>query len=118
MTALWVLLGGALGAPARHLTDRWVRRRWEHELPLGILTVNVVGSLLLGVLAGAAVSPAVSAAVGTGFCGALTTYSTFSHDTAGLVEVGRWRVATSYVVASLALGLGAVSLGWWLGGLL
>lgn len=118
MTVLWVLLGGAVGAPARHLTDQWVRRRWGHELPLGILVVNVAGSLLLGVLAGTAGSPALSAAIGTGFCGALTTYSTFAYGTVELATVGRWRLAASYVVGSLALGLAGVSAGWWLGGLL
>lgn len=115
MTLLWVMLGGAVGAVARSLTDHLVRRRWDHALPLGTLIVNLTGSLLLGVIAGAAPPTAWSSALGAGFCGALTTYSTFAYETVGLAEVGRGRVAAAYAVGSVASGLLAVSAGWWLG---
>jgi CrcB protein len=77
---------------------------------LGALTVNVLGSAVLGVLLGRRnVSPAVLALVGTGFCGTLTTFSTFGYDVVRLVEeraVGR---ALVYLGASLGLGLGAAA---------
>lgn len=110
MTLLLVLLGGAVGAPVRYLTDRALRDR----SPLGTLLVNVAGSAVLGVLIGAGdVLPvAVKTLVGTGFCGALTTYSTFSLETLRLIEEGRARRAVAYVVASLVLGLAAAAGGF------
>lgn len=119
MTLLLVLLGGAVGAPARYLTDRAVRRRYGERLPWGTLVVNVVGSLILGVTAGlaaTAVTPDwVLTLVGTGFCGALTTFSTFGYETVGLVQHGRPERALLTVAAQLGLGLLACSLGWLVG---
>ena len=110
MTLLLVLLGGAVGAPVRYLTDRALRDR----SPLGTLVVNVVGSALLGALIGAgdALPVTMRTLVGTGFCGALTTYSTFSLDTLRLVEEGRAGRAALYVSASLVLGLAAAAGGF------
>ena len=92
MTWLWVCLGAALGAPARYLTDRVIQSRHDTLFPWGTFTVNLAGSLILGLLLGVAthrpVSPAMVAGVGTGFCGALTTYSTFGYETVRLVEDG------------------------------
>ncbi|MCA1983410.1 MAG: fluoride efflux transporter CrcB [Nocardioides sp.] len=119
MTALLVLLGGAIGAPTRYLVDVVVQSRHDSVLPWGTISVNVAGSLLLGLVAGLTyVSDAPTWAltlVGTGFCGALTTFSTFSYETVRLAEAGRWRAATGNVVISLVLGLVAVAIGWELG---
>lgn len=119
MTALLVLLGGAIGAPARYLADLYVRQWAGADFPWGTMAVNAVGSLVIGLLAGAAaggVLPAwVLTLVGTGFCGALTTFSTFSYETVRLAEDGRWRSAALNVVGSLAIGAIAVSLGWMAG---
>ena len=117
--ALAVAGGAALGAPLRYLTDRAVQARHDSAYPLGTLTVNVVASLVLGLVTGvASLSPTGLALVGTGFCGALSTYSTYSFETVRLAEDGRWRIATVNVLASVGLGLGAAALGLWLGGLL
>lgn len=117
MTALWVALGAAFGAPARYLVDRLVQRRHDTVFPWGTLTVNLAGCLLLGFLVSASgrVSPAVAAIVGTGFCGALTTYSTFSYEALRLVQDGARFYAAGYVVASVLGGLGAVGTGWMIG---
>ena len=119
MTALWVALGALAGAPLRLLADRLAVARRGPGSVLGTLTVNVVGSAVLGVLLGLRdVSPAVLALVGTGFCGTLTTFSTFGYDVVRLVEermVGR---ALAYLAASLVLGLGAAAAGFGLAGLL
>jgi CrcB protein len=116
MTLLFVCLGAAVGAPARYLADRAIRARHDTRFPWGTFTVNVVGSLVLGVLAGVAVhhavSPAVVAVVGAGFCGALTTYSAFGYETVRLAEHGARVLAALNVVASLAAGVGAVTLGY------
>lgn len=114
MTVLLVLLGGAVGAVARYLTDVAVQRRHGTEFPWGTWTANVAGSLTLGVVAAAGPGWVVTL-VGTGFCGALTTFSTFGYETVRLAEEGETTMAIWNVVASLAAGLCAAALGWWLG---
>jgi len=111
---LWVALGAAVGAPARYLADRFVQSRHDSVFPWGTLAVNVFASFVLGVLTGAAgsVSPALALALGTGFCGALSTYSTFSYETLRLVETRARVLAVVHVVVALTAGVGAVSVGW------
>lgn len=119
MTALLVLLGGAIGAPARYLIDLYVREWTRTDFPWGTMAVNAIGSLVLGMLAGAAAGGVLPGWVltlaGTGFCGALTTFSTFSYETVRLAENGQWRSAALNVLGSLAVGTSAVSLGWLIG---
>jgi CrcB protein len=116
---LFVCLGAAVGAPARYLTDRAVQARHDTPFPWGTFTVNVAGSLVLGVLVGAAahhdLPPELVAGLGTGFCGALTTYSTFGYETVRLASAGARLFAALNVVASLAAGFGAAALGYALG---
>jgi fluoride exporter len=114
MTVLLVLLGGAVGAPARYLTDLAVQRTHGTAFPWGTWTVNVVGSFVLGVVAAAGPDWVVTL-VGTGFCGALTTFSTFGYETVRLAEEGDTSAAVWNVAASLLAGLTAAVLGWWLG---
>lgn len=115
----WVCLGAAVGAPGRYVVDRMVQSRHDSVLPWGTILVNVVGSLVLGVLTGVAtghdVPSAVALSVGTGLCGAFTTYSTFGYETLRLLEDGaRWYAAAN-VMVSLAVGLGAAVAGYALG---
>ena len=116
MTLLLVLAGGAVGATCRFLIDRAATRRTGGTLPWGTFIVNVVGSLLLGLVAGAGsgLPGWLGQLVGTGFCGALTTYSTFGYETvrlAGDGPGGRLRALLN-VTATLVVGLGAAALGW------
>jgi CrcB protein len=116
ITAVVVAAGAAVGAPLRYITDRAVQSRHESAFPYGTLVVNVVASLVLGLVTGAGhLSPTMLALVGTGFCGALSTYSTYSYETVRLAEDGRWTQAGLNVSVSLALGLAAASLGVWVG---
>ena len=119
MSWLLVVLGAALGAPARYLLDRAVQARLGAVFPLGTLMVNVAASLVLGVVTGAvaagAASPRVALLVGTGLCGALSTYSTFSYETLRLVESGARRTAALNVMANVAVTLGAAFAGVALG---
>lgn len=107
MIALLVLIGGAGGAVLRYLLDTQVKRRFGSAFPWGTLTVNLLGAGLLGALHGAGVGSAAEALLGTGFCGALTTFSTFELDTVHLFQDGRYLKAAANAVGSLALGLAA-----------
>lgn len=115
-TALLVALGAAVGAPARYLADRAIQSRVDGVVPWGTLTVNVAGSFVIGVLLGLAggrgVAPEVMAGLGIGFCGALTTYSTFGYETVRLVASGSRLLAGANVALSVAAGLLSVGAGW------
>jgi CrcB protein len=110
---LFVALGAAVGAPLRYLVDRAVQGRHDSLFPWGTFTVNVTGSLILGVLTGAAaaIPGPVTQLLGTGLCGALTTYSTFSFETIRLIEERARFSAVVNVVASIVAGLGAAFVG-------
>ncbi len=110
MNWLLVAVGAAVGAPLRYLTDRALRARHDAAFPWGTFAVNVVGSFALGLLTGVA-STRAHLLLGTGLCGALTTYSTFSYETLKLYEDGAKGYAVLNVAGSLTAGLGAVWLG-------
>jgi fluoride exporter len=116
MTVAMVLLGGAIGAPLRYLTDLVLQSRHDSVFPWGTFTVNVVGSLVLGVTAalvdGLGLAPWVLALVGTGICGALTTFSTFGFETVRLLEEGSVLAAVTNSMASLVVALAACAGGW------
>jgi CrcB protein len=116
VTALLVIAGGSAGAIARWATDRAVQSRHRGDLPWGTFLVNIVGSFVLGFVLAATTSVAWLALLATGFCGAFTTFSTFAYEAVRLAETGRTRSAATYVLGSVAVGLGLVALGWWLGG--
>lgn len=113
MIPLLVVLGAMVGAPLRYLTDRAVRARHGGPMPWGTFIANVAGCLVFGGVSGAAavVPEPVVALVGTGFCGALTTYSTFSFETLRLLEQRANRVAATNVGSSVLCGFGAAVLG-------
>jgi len=114
VTVLLVAAGAAVGAPLRYLVDRFVQRRTGATFPWGTLTVNVTGSVLLGLLS-AWPDRTVSLLLGVGFCGAFTTYSTFGYETVRLAEEGARPSAALNVAGTLAAGLAAAALGVWLG---
>ena len=116
---LLVAVGGAAGAMGRYGVGLWARARFGPEFPWGTFIVNVAGSLVLGFLMGLALSGRLDrnlrAMLATGFCGAFTTFSTFSFETLGLLREGYVMRAVANLGVSLALGLAAATLGLWLG---
>jgi CrcB protein len=115
--ALWVAVGlaGAVGAMGRYLIDGAVQDRTAGVFPFGTLTVNVVGSVILGVVAGVAIRHAGAATtraiVGTGFCGGLTTWSTASWEAVRLTADGSTKAAVTFTVVNLAASLAGGAIG-------
>jgi CrcB protein len=100
-----VLVAGALGAVIRYLVSRWL------ATPVAVLVVNVVGSAIGGALL-ATTSGDLRLVLLTGFCGGLTTFSTFTVETVQLVLDGKSRTAFLSVAANLVLGIGAAAIGY------
>ncbi|WP_067460290.1 fluoride efflux transporter CrcB [Actinomadura macra] len=99
-----VLVGGALGAVLRYVIDGYVKAFAGKAFPWGTLTVNVLGAAALGALHGAGTGELTEALLGTGLCGALTTFSTFELDTVHLLQDGAYTKAAVNAVGSLVLG--------------
>jgi fluoride exporter len=124
--AIAVAAGAAVGAPCRYLLDRLIMRRVEVRqggqppaFPWGLLGVNLLGCLLLGVISGVAgrreVPAALLLALTTGWCGAFTTYSSFGYDTVRLARLRRHRLAVANALVTVLGGLAAAALGVGLG---
>ncbi|WP_239334648.1 fluoride efflux transporter CrcB [Frankia sp. CiP3] len=115
MNWLLVILGAMIGAPLRYLTDRLVQARHDTVFPWGTLTVNMIASGVLGMVTGAvragAVSSQAALLVGTGLCGALSTYSTFSYETLRLTQDGTRLLAVVNVAGSVLAAVGAAVAG-------
>jgi CrcB protein len=108
VSALLVVIGAAVGAPLRYVADLVVQSVHDTVFPWGTFTVNVAGSLVLGAVAGAVAAGAPAwllTLIGTGLCGALTTFSTFGFETVRLIEDGAVFEAAVNSLTSLLVGL-------------
>ena len=113
----YIGIGSAVGGITRFLVGTLIQQRLPVEFPLGTLVVNITGSFILGfllryALATPAISAEVRALLTTGFCGGYTTFSTFSYETATLLEGGNYRRAVFYIVASVLVALIGTFLGF------
>jgi len=121
-----VVVAGAVGALLRYLTSLWLSSgiaasrglssgaaAYRNPFPWAVLIVNVIGSAVGGAVLALAVRGDVSSDLRlillTGFCGGLTTFSTFSVESVQLVMDGKWRVALASVAANLVLGVAAAA---------
>jgi fluoride exporter len=111
-----IAVGALIGTPARYLVSRAIQSWHATAFPWGTLTINVVASLLLGGLSAMQpqLSPVLMGLAGIGFCGSLSTYSTFSYETMRLAQDGAHRHAAANILLSFVLGIGAAGLSWWL----
>jgi CrcB protein len=116
MIILLIAIGGAVGSVARYLMGRAVQGALHLEFPIGTFAVNVVGCLLIGVLAKfflhSQTELPLRATLMIGFCGGFTTFSTFSLETLALMQGGEWAKATAYVVLSALVCVGATAAGF------
>lgn len=117
-TVSLVALGGACGAVLRYLTGvGLLRLLGSQDFPLAIITVNVIGSFLMGsfvVLAAHKGLTHLSPLVMTGLLGGFTTFSAFSLESANMIERGDFTQAAIYVFLSVSLSVGGLFLGLWL----
>lgn len=113
----YVAAGSAAGGALRFVLGGIIQRWTGGTFPSGTLLINITGSFLLGfliryALASQAITPEVRALLTTGFCGGYTTFSTFSYETAGMIENGDYHRAVLYVVLSLVVSLIGTFLGF------
>lgn len=109
-----ILIGGALGSAARFAMSVWIDEKAVSDFPWGTFAVNVVGSFIIGLMAGFSgpnsplVVPFPELArvfIMVGICGGFTTFSSFSLQTIHLMETGHWLLAGGYVLLSVVLCL-------------
>lgn len=115
---LIVFLGGGIGAAIRHGVNAWLGRLASHEFPLGIMVINISGSLLMGLAvgyftfrAGEAWTQSARLFITTGVLGGYTTFSAFSLDAMLLYERGEFGAASIYVAGSVVLSILGLALG-------
>ncbi|MFM8741022.1 MAG: fluoride efflux transporter CrcB [Cytophagales bacterium] len=113
---LLVFLGGGLGSVIRYVLGIWVNTLHQHHFPWGTLAANVLACFAVGLLIGLAdhkqvISPATRVFWVVGFCGGVSTFSTFSAETLSLMQSGFTPSSIGYVIASIALCTGATFVG-------
>lgn len=109
---IYVALGGALGASGRHLVDQWALRNMGTGFPWGTFIVNVVGSLVMGILIGWLMTKHggqnLKLFLATGFLGGFTTFSAFSLDAITLLERKAYTPFIAYIAGSVIVALFAL----------
>jgi CrcB protein len=115
MLVAGIAIAGALGAPVRYLLDGLIQGRTDSVFPRGTLVVNVTGSFVFGLIVGMSLYHAFPETprlvLGTGFCGAYTTFSTFTYETVRLAEERAYRAALRNALASTVVPALAAAVG-------
>jgi CrcB protein len=114
-----IAIGGGIGSLARHYLSSGIYAVTGTAFPYGILSVNVLGGLVMGIVVELGALKLnygleMRAFLTTGILGGFTTFSTFSLDAALLIERGDWGLAATYMVGSVVLSVGALFAGLWL----
>ena len=112
---IYVIIGSSIGGAARYLSQEFVQKNFPSFIPLSTLSVNLVGSFIIGIIYALAERSKISAEVrifiATGFCGGFTTFSSFAFENVRLLQDGEYFNTALYVVLSLVIGFIAVYLG-------
>lgn len=109
-------LGGLIGSIGRYLTASWLTKLFPASFPYGTFAVNILGSLIIGVVYGLSnrfdwFTPEWRFFLATGVCGGYTTFSSFAYENVNLIQEGNYLTFATYSISSFALGLLAVFLG-------
>lgn len=112
-------LGGGIGSIARYLTSVYVTRLIESAFPYGTLAVNILGSMIIGLIFGFSdryswLTPELRLLLATGFCGGFTTFSTFSYETLTLLRQGYLYLGVSNILLNVVACIAATLLGLFL----
>ncbi|WP_321517056.1 fluoride efflux transporter CrcB [Marinifilum fragile] len=115
-TLLLIGMGGFLGSISRFLIGQGLHRIFDTVFPIGTMTVNIVGSFIIGVVYSLAerdnlISPEIRMFLAVGFCGGFTTFSSFAFDKLNLLKDSGFLYLSLYLGGSVFLGLLAVYLG-------
>lgn len=110
-----VAIGGFFGAMSRFWISRLFKKYYMSDFPYATLCVNVVGSLLLGIVLGAGINENGVLLLGTGFLGSFTTFSTFKLENIQLYAQKKWKPLISYLLLSYTLGILFAFLGMTIG---
>lgn len=112
---IYVLVGSSIGGAARYLTQEFVQKTYPSFIPLGTLSVNIIGSFIIGIIYALAEKSKISAEVriliATGFCGGFTTFSSFAFENIKLIQDGELFNTALYLLLSIVIGFIAVYLG-------
>jgi CrcB protein len=116
-TFLFIFLGGGLGSVCRYALSKWLNLSFH--IPLGTLSVNIIGSLLIGFFLGYAIKSDLSSSpfmlfLTVGFCGGFTTFSAFALENLSFLKNGDYTSFALYSILSLVLSIAAVFFGFWL----
>lgn len=114
-------MAGGIGASGRMLLDGLIKSRVGGDVPWSTITINVSGSLMLGLLTGLADAQFLheewQLVIGTGFLGGYTTFSTASFETIRLIQERKWVTSLGTALGTLVFSTAAAGLGLWIGGL-
>lgn len=112
---IYVIIGSSIGGAARYLSQEFVQKNFPSFIPLSTLSVNIVGSFIIGIIYALAERSKISAEVriliATGFCGGFTTFSSFAFENVKLMQDGEFFNTALYIVLSIVIGFVAVYLG-------
>lgn len=116
--ALFVFIGGGLGSAARYGLSKWLQTSGS-TIPYGTITVNIVGSLLIGLILGYSlrhtmISQSMTLLLATGFCGGFTTFSTFAYENHTFLKNGDFLSFGIYTIGSFIFAFSAVFFGLWI----
>jgi CrcB protein len=108
--------GSFVGGISRYLTQQFVQKHYPSSIPLGTLSVNIIGCFIIGIIYALAdrgnfLSPTMRLLLATGFCGGYTTFSSFAYENISLMQVGAFFYTSLYVLLSIVIGFAAVYLG-------
>ncbi|NHM33208.1 fluoride efflux transporter CrcB [Neobacillus terrae] len=112
-----VAIGGFLGAMSRFGVSNFIKSTFPSVFPIATLTVNLLGSFLLGLCIGASLDNSWRLLLGTGFLGAFTTFSTFKLENIQLHSKRKWNIIIPYLIISYTFGILLAFLGIKLGGI-
>lgn len=115
----FVFIGGGLGSLCRFILSKWIESLHSTPIPFGTLSVNILGSLLIGIFLGlysnhSAWNQQATWLLVTGFCGGFTTFSAFAYEKITLLKQGDFLWFSAYLIGSITLGMCAVLLGIWI----